>query len=337
MTQRLGWGIIGVGRRAREVMIPALLASPSSRVAGVCGRDPKSAEAAAGSWAELKVYPDPATLLADPEVQVVYIATPHFLHVPQAVQCLEAGRHVFTESPLALSGDGAHKLIEKAKARSLKLGVAFQYRYHSALQELSRLIGQGELGEIRHLSVRLAEPITWPSGWWLDSFRTGPAALIRFGVPGLDLAFWLKGAEVSEVSALGSDQENPPVNAHVSVLLSFQDRSQAFVLGAANFHEPEHSIQIEGARGRARLEGDFTGQGPVFLSVTKGNEETVREFEPEDPVGQMLDAFARAVTTVADFSPDGPCGKKVVELTCAVIESLKSKRAVKLGEMHRAT
>lgn len=336
MTVRLGWGVIGAGRRAREVMIPALAASPLCRVVGACGRDAQSAAKALSPWPEIEVFRDAGSLLKSPEIQVVYIATPHFLHVPQAVESLEAGKHVFMEPPMALSVDGAHKLIEKARARDLKLGVAFPYRFHSAIQA-AKVAAGGELGEIIHLSVGLEEKVRWETGWWLDAFRSGPAALFRLGLPALDLAAWLKGQAVNEVFALGHDQADPPVNVQVSILLRFSDLSLGYVLGAANFHERKHFIRLEGTRGRLELAGDFSGQGSVTLREAKDAEDRTVRFEPEDPVGQMIDAFVATIQSGAAFPAEGTQAQKTVELSCAVIESMKSRRLTRVGEVLRVT
>lgn len=337
MTDRLGWGVIGAGERAVKTMFPALLASPSSRLLGVCGKDPEKAREAVSALPEVKVFDEMKDLLSDPEIEVVYISSPHFLHVPQAVMAIEAGKHVFMESPMSLSVDGANKLIEKAKSNDVKLGVAFQYRYHCALEKLKERLGNRGGSEILHIEAHAADPFDWPQGWWTDSNRAGPAALLRFGAHALDLISWLKSEPVLEVVAMVVEDQKKMVQTMVSIILRFPDDTMGFALGASSFKARDHCVRVEAGATRFQVQGDFTGQAPVVFRETVGGEEKTRVFEPEDSVGRMIDAFAGAVRTGADFQPQGIEGKETVKIICAVIESMKTKRAIRVRNVKRLT
>lgn len=337
MSNRLGWGVVGSGRRACEVMIPSLSELPRAKLIGVCGSDPARAGETLQEWPDLKVYAKLDELLADPKVQVVYIASPHFLHVPQAVQVIEAGKHIFMESPLALSVDGAHKLIEKARLKGVKLGLAFQFRFHGAVRDLREKIAAGDLGELQSLEVTYAENYTWPTNWWSDTIRSGPAAVLRFVVHALDLAAWLHPDAVTEVMAMGEDDPETGINSQAVVLLRFGNGALGAAAGSATVSGRTHFIRAEGSRGNATLEGDFSGGEAVTLRETRDGKQTVKEYKPENPVARMLKEFNKAVADEAEFSPEGKDGKKIVEITCAVIESLKNKRIVRVGEVLRLT
>lgn len=337
MTDRVGWGIVGTGERAREAMIPAVLASPSSRIAGVCGKDRERAKEQVKNWPELRVFAGLDEMMKDEAVEVIYIATPHFLHVPQAVQAIESGKHVFMESPMALSVDGAHKLVEKARARNVRLGVAFQYRFHSALRELKRRVDDGEAGEVRHVSVCLSEPVPRFAGWWADSFRSGPAALLRLGVHALDLGAWLVGRPALECAAQARDEGEERTNTVAGALIRFQDDLLGSFLASTCFSGHHHVVVIEGSKARLEARGDFSGAAAVELREFKDGKESMKRFEPEDPVGKMVDAFSAAAGSGAEFHPDGIDGKHAVEITCAMIEAIKARKAVKVGEVQRLT
>lgn len=337
MTDPVGWGVVGVGERAREVMIPALVASPASRVVAACGSDPQKAREAASDWPDVKICADIAELVAEPGVEIIYISTPHFLHVPQAVQALDSNKHVFMESPMALSVDGAHKLLEKSRKNMVKLGVAFQHRYHPAMHLLHEKVQAGELGPVRHLTARCTEPMDRSQGWWCDSNRSGPVAVLRLGVHAFDLAAWISRAKVTEVMAMGVEKGEERINTMVSAVLRFEDNSLGYAIGATVFDRPEYSLRVEGEKGWVLLQGDFNGRGPVTMIEEIDGQGRSREFGPQDPVRAMVDEFVRAVRNESEYHPDGADGKKVVEITCAVIESMKARRAVKAGEILRLT
>jgi D-xylose 1-dehydrogenase (NADP+, D-xylono-1,5-lactone-forming) len=335
MTERLGWAVVGLGARARETMVPALLASPRARVVGVCGRDETSSRERAAAWPELKVFAKYDTLLREPGVEAVYISTPHFLHVPQAVQAIDAGKHVLMESPLALSADGAHKLVEKARNRGVKLGVAFNYRFHPVIGAVRELIEAGRIGGVRHLSLSLSDPSREDGGWWRDTQRAGPASLLRLGVHAIDLAMLIMQGPVTEVAAMGNGEGDHEVNTACSVLMRFPHDRIATVTGATCLGEPGHGLIAEGESGSIRVHGDLTGAGPCTLIETVAGKDREQRFEPEDPVGRMVSSFIAGLAGEEQFHPDGADGKRVVDVTCAVIDAMKSKRVAKVGEATR--
>lgn len=337
MSNRFGWGVVGPGMRARDVMIPALNELPRAKLIGACGSGPERTAEAVADWSDLKVFAKLDELLADAKVQVVYIASPHFLHVPQAVQVIESGKHIFMESPLALSVDGAHKLIEKARIKGVKLGLAFQFRFHSAVRDLRDKIMAGDLGEINNIKVSYSENFAWPANWWSDTIRSGPAAVLRFAVHALDLAAWLNPANVSELMAMGDDDPATGINNQASVLLRYAGGGLGIAVGSAVAGVKSHCVRVEGSRGSITIEGDLSGTEPVNLREFRDGRQTAKEYKPENPVARMLKDFNKSLTDGVEFSPEGKDGKKIVEITCAVIESLKNKRAVKVGEVLRLT
>lgn len=337
MSNRFGWGVVGAGKRAREVMIPALLDLPKAKLIGVCGSDPEKTRQTITDWPDLKVYDKLDEILGDSKVQVIYIASPHFLHVPQAVQVIESGRHIFMESPLALSVDGAHKLIEKARAQGVRLGLAFQFRFHAAIRELRDRVQAGAIGEVRDVSVDYADKLEWPTNWWSDTIRSGPATVLRFAVHALDLASWICPSPVAEVMAMGEENPENGINTQARVLLRFADGGLGSAFGSALVGHRRHSIRVDGSRGSIWVDGDFCGAEPVRLGEVREGRRTEKEFKPENPVARMLKEFNKSLLDGTEFSPEGKDGKKIVEITCAVIESMKTRRTIKVGEVLRLT
>src|SRR6266566_2542225 len=105
----LRWGIIGLGRIADTEIAPAITASPQGELRGVVSRDQGRAEAFAGRHGAVRALTSFDELLADPEVDAVYIATPNALHADEVVAAAAAGKHVMCDKPLALSVAGAQR------------------------------------------------------------------------------------------------------------------------------------------------------------------------------------------------------------------------------------
>src|SRR4051812_3346781 len=129
---QVGVGIIGTGYIATACHAPAVLASPSARLAAVLSRQESTARDflrtvdATGA----RPYDDLDAFLADPEIGLVVIASPDALHSPQAAASLRAGKHVLVEKPIAVSGSDARSLVDLAGARGLVLASGYHLRCH---------------------------------------------------------------------------------------------------------------------------------------------------------------------------------------------------------------
>lgn len=144
----LRWGIIATGRIA-GVFADALAGSENGRVVAVASRDRARAEAFARDHGGGRPYDSYAALLADPEVEAVYIATPHPQHAEWAIRAAEAGKHILCEKPLTLNHAEATAVVEAARRHDVCLLEAFAYRFHPQIEEFLRLIREGAVGEVQ--------------------------------------------------------------------------------------------------------------------------------------------------------------------------------------------
>jgi len=131
----LNWIVIGIGDITKRRVIPAIQAEPRSRLYGFVTRDPaKAAPYGVKTWATL----DEA--LADPEVQAVYVGTPVFLHAPQTIQSLRAGKHVLCEKPMAMNEAEARAMVQAAEQSGKTFGVAYYRRCYPKVQRAKQLL-----------------------------------------------------------------------------------------------------------------------------------------------------------------------------------------------------
>jgi len=148
MADRLNWGIIATGGIARA-FAGGVAHAKTGRVVAVASRSLESAEKFAAEFKIPRAHGSYDALLADPEVQAVYIATPHPQHVEWVVRAAAAGKHVLCEKPLGLTRAGALTAIEACRARGVLLMEAFMYRCHPQTAKIIELVRGGTLGEIR--------------------------------------------------------------------------------------------------------------------------------------------------------------------------------------------
>jgi 1,5-anhydro-D-fructose reductase (1,5-anhydro-D-mannitol-forming) len=138
----LNWIVIGIGDISTRRVIPAIQAEPRSRLYGLVTRDPGRAVAY-----DARVWTNLNEALADPAVEAVYIATPVFLHAPQTIASLRAGKHVLCEKPMAMNEAEARSMLEAAEQSQRKFGVAYYRRAYPKVQRAKELLEAGAIGK----------------------------------------------------------------------------------------------------------------------------------------------------------------------------------------------
>ena len=148
MSKTLNWGIIGTGRIA-HIFARGLAESQTGTLLAVGSRTQEAAHAFAETWNVQRRYASYEELLADKDVQVVYISTPHPLHAEWAIKAAEAGKHILCEKPIALNHAEAMAIIEAAQRNDVFLMEAFMYRCHPQTARLVELLRSGAIGQVR--------------------------------------------------------------------------------------------------------------------------------------------------------------------------------------------
>src|ERR1700680_1027224 len=138
----LNWIVIGIGDITRKRVIPAIQAECRSRLYGIVTRDPAKA-----SPYDTRVWTSLDEALWDQAVQAVYVASPVFLHAPQTIQSLRAGRHVLCEKPMAMNASEAHSMLCAAEESGKILGIAYYRRDYPKVQRARQLLEAGAIGK----------------------------------------------------------------------------------------------------------------------------------------------------------------------------------------------
>lgn len=148
----LRWGILATGNIART-FAKAVPSSQSGVLQAVASRSAESAAAFAKELGVPTSYGSYDELLADPEVDAVYIATPHPMHIEWIIKCAEAGKHILCEKPLTLNSPEAARAVEAARVNGVALMEAFMYRCHPQTVQIVELVSSGALGKIKAIEA----------------------------------------------------------------------------------------------------------------------------------------------------------------------------------------
>ena len=224
----IGWALVSLGSHAETFFAPAIAGAEGAQLVAVYSRDHARAAAFAATHGAHVAYTSLETLLADARVDVVWIASPNFLHAPYTMLAAQAGKHVFVEKPMAISVAEAMDMVQTCQAHGVKLGVGFHLRHHPGHQEARRLIREGLLGTMTLVQAQLGGGLRGQveiaptrlmdmrsgerSAWWGTPEMIGGAyAMMASGVHCVDLLSFLLGQHVVEVAALtdGQTPEHP--------------------------------------------------------------------------------------------------------------------------------
>jgi D-xylose 1-dehydrogenase (NADP+, D-xylono-1,5-lactone-forming) len=142
------WGIVSTADINRKV-IPGAHASPKVELVAVASRDQARADEYAKTWEIERAYGSYEALLADPEIEAVYISLPNTMHCDWSVKALEAGKHVLCEKPLSRHADEVEAAFDAAARTGLSLSEAFMYRHNPQTKRAKELVDGGAIGELR--------------------------------------------------------------------------------------------------------------------------------------------------------------------------------------------
>ena len=198
----LGWGIIGIGNIVRSTMAPAMVVEPACDLVAAVSRDQGRADDFAREFGARFAYTDYDEMLANPEVDAVFIATPNLFHADQVVAAAGAGKHVLCDKPLGNNVADARRALDACESAGVSLGVNFHNRHLPWVRDVSRLIAEGTIGDVRVVQLQVASGPRHYDNWRADPVMAGLGSVHNVGVHGLDFLRVLLHSEPVEVMAM---------------------------------------------------------------------------------------------------------------------------------------
>ncbi|MFZ0298629.1 MAG: Gfo/Idh/MocA family oxidoreductase [Candidatus Sulfotelmatobacter sp.] len=215
----LNWIVIGIGDISIRRVIPAIEAEPRSSLYGLVTRDPaKAAPYKTRAWATL----DEA--LSDPEVRAVYVATPVFLHAPQTIQSLRAGKHVLCEKPMAMNEAEARSMVQIAEESGRTFGVAYYRRMYPKVQRAKQLLAAGAIGQpvVAELTSHgWFDENESHRNWLIDPAKAGGGPLFDVASHRIDVLNFLFGQPGRVTAQLSNAVHHYSVEDNATVLIEY--------------------------------------------------------------------------------------------------------------------
>jgi predicted dehydrogenase len=296
----LRWGILSTANVARTQVIPGIQKADRCRIVAIASRDATRALAAASAAGIPRAHGSYEDLLADPEVDAVYIPLPNHLHAEWTIAAVHAGKHVLCEKPLALTSSDAERMVAAAETAGVLLMEAFMYRLHPSWVAVQELVTSGRIG-------RLVAVQSWFSYFNDDpqNIRNvaayGGGALFDIGCYSVNLSRLLFGAEPQWVSASVIRDPATGVDVLTSGLLEFEAGVATFTCSTRA--EDDQRVDVYGTEGRVSVEIPFNipPDRATHIFLTRGGDPPVNPaterltFETADPYTVEAQSFAAAV------------------------------------------
>lgn len=320
---KVSWGVLSTAKIGLEKVIPAMQKGEYISIDGIASRNLEKAKAAAKELGIPKTYGTYEELLADKEIDAVYISLPNHLHVEWTIKSLQAGKHVLCEKPISMNYNEALYLqSEIEKYPNLKVMEAFMYRHHPQWKTIKEIIKSGEIGEIKsthsvftYFNVNPADIRNQP--------EIGGGGLLDIGCYCISGSRFIFEDEPTRV--IGSLEYDPKmkIDRLASGILEFPKGTSTFMCSTQiDFFA---KIEVFGVHGRIEIEKPYTPEPDKSSKITlyKGSE--VKEFiiEPYNQYTIQGELFSQAILTNTDVPTpfeDAVANMKVID---GIFESSK--------------
>jgi 1,5-anhydro-D-fructose reductase (1,5-anhydro-D-mannitol-forming) len=330
MSSTLGWGVIGLGNIVYTTMAPAMVAEPECDLVAGVSRDQGRAEKFAAKFGARYAYSDYAEMLANPEVEAVFIATPNAFHADEVVAAAEAGKHVMCDKPLATTVEDAHRAYDACRAAGVKLGINFHNRHMPWVRDVRDLIQKGALGDVQTIHVEASAGLRQHEGWRNDPKLAGVGAVYNIGVHVFDFLGFLLDSQPVEVTAMFDHEEPGRLETEALILIRFANGTRVFVDTNQNNPHPHNDIAIYGSAGRVTgVELTRSRVGGELAVLTDEGEE-VTPYPAVQAHRLCLAAFTRAILSGEEPNASGLDGVRSVALCEAITTSVRERRRVEV-------
>ncbi|GAA1942842.1 Gfo/Idh/MocA family protein [Microbacterium aquimaris] len=267
----LRWGILATGGIAHNFASDLRTAGLDLQAVG--SRRAEAARAFADEFAIPRAHASYEDLVADPEIDILYIATPHPMHAENALLALEHGKHVLIEKPITLNAAEAMAVREKARSKGLLAMEAMWTRYLPHMVRIHEIIAAGTLGEIRAVLADHTQRISTDPAHRLNALELGGGALLDLGIYPVSFAWDILGAPATVTAAArmgetGADTEVATIFTHASGAISTS-------LSASRSAGP-NTAHVVGTD--ARIDIDRVWYTPTSFRVTGADGTVIEEF-----------------------------------------------------------
>lgn len=323
----LGWGLLGTARINRA-LIPPLRASARNQLLAVASRRLETAAAYAREWGIERAHGSYEALLADPEIDVVYIPLPNGLHAEWVVRAARAGKHVLCEKPLAVTVEEVDAIAAAAREARVVVSEAFMYRHHPQTARVREVVSTGVLGRVRFVRGSFSFGLTRPQDPRRDP-ALGGGALFDVGCYPLSFARSVLGQEPLEVMGW---QHQGPTGVDLTFVAQLRFPDDVLAQFDCSFEASFRTImEVVGETASLAVTQPFKPGAAAQLLLNRGDRiETIDSTEADLYAGEVEDLADAVLLGKAPRVSLADSRGNVAAIT-ALLRSARENRPIRLG------
>lgn len=268
--QKIRWGILGTGSICKQ-FATGLQVLPDAEIAAVGSRSQSTADAFASTFGVARAHATYEALAADPEVDVIYIGTPHPLHLPNSLLCLEHGKHVLCEKPITVNGRELEQLVAAAKKADRFLMEAMWMYFNPNLIRAEEMVRSGAIGELRMVQANFGFRSEGDESSRLIAPELAGGSLLDVGIYPIALASLFFGGAPERIQSEMSPAATG-VDAQAAMLFRYSGGGIATLTSAVLTDTP-YDAWLMGEKGMIKLHAPFWGRCPGFTLYRPGQPE----------------------------------------------------------------
>ena len=337
--EKIRWGVIGSTGIAQKRTIPGMLLANNAECTAIMSTKQENVDTVGEKFGISRRYTTVESLLAQPDIDAVYIASPVHCHKEHVFAAADAGKHILLEKPMGLNPDEVVQMLEYCDARNIKLGVAFMMRFHGAHEEMKKIISSGRIGRVVSAhAIFNTNSVVVPGKWRQTKAYSGGGAMMDMGIHCIDLLQYLTGLKAETVTAICGNQIHryPDVEDAGTVVMKMSNGA-IFSVGA-NFNIPYQaggsSFAVYGTMGSltARMTLGQTEIGEVYCTSMNVPEcrDVLIPYDDKNMYTKQIEAFSDAVLFDKPVPVSGEDGLLDQRIVAAAYESFEKGTHINL-------
>jgi len=338
--RKLGYAIVGLGGYGLGRIIPQFQNCQHSRLVALVSGDPAKAKKVAQEYGVpergIYSYNDFDRIRDNPDIDIVYICLPVFMHAEYTIRAAQAGKHVMCEKPMAVSPAECEQMIAACRKAGKKLMIGYRSRFEPHNVEAIRLARAGAIGTIRYFRSEHGFVAGDANTWRMKKAQSGGGSLMDIGIYALQAARYMTGEEPVAVFAKETTNRNDPRFREVEDMIDFQLEFPSGAIGScmSMYSANRNQFVLMGEKGRIELEPATAYSGQRMWVGQERSDKTEIKPPPGPYANQwvgQLDHMAQCVLQNREPLVPGEEGLRDIRIIEAVYRSAREQKRIVLG------
>ncbi|UFH53287.1 Gfo/Idh/MocA family protein [Spirosoma sp. KNUC1025] len=329
--KKLGIALVGLGNYATNQLAPALLETQNCYLAGIVTGSPDKAKTWASTYnipaKNIYNYQTFDQIRNNPDIDIVYVVLPNFLHAEYSIRAAQAGKHVICEKPMAMNANEARQMITACEKAGVQLSVGYRLYFEPHHLEMRRLAAEHTFGHVKVIESALGFTVPGPNSWRLDKKIGGGGAIMDLGVYAIQGARRTLNLDPISVTAQAFTYDKEHFkDVHEMVFWQFEFPGGTIAQCRTTYSSYIDRLYAACDRGWFKLEPSYNATGAQGIT-SKG---TMDVPSPHYQQTAQMDAFVQAIRTKTKPEASGEEGWKDMKLIGAILQAAETGRKIQL-------